>query len=224
MGAGVCVGLCKFWQIILFSRISLGPRTHPQHNQFQFSMCFVQGACSSVYGSCPDPNARLYLNKRGEEVLFFQQTTWKIYGQLYLSKGDDNIKERFDQKELVKGNYGRSLMKDWNPIIPQQMIAPQQKNDNKILAESTKLILSNWVKQAFWVSISKCGAMQGPDKLKFHSSKNIYEKIWRVLCCWPRIFLYLLISLAAGSAYFQVRWGPNLIKWGKWIRRFHTAR
>ena len=30
----------------------------------------------------------------------------------YILRGDDNIKERFDQKELVKGNYGRSLMKD----------------------------------------------------------------------------------------------------------------
>ena len=30
----------------------------------------------------------------------------------YILRGDDNIKERFDQKELVKGNYGKSLMKD----------------------------------------------------------------------------------------------------------------
>ena len=30
-----------------------------------FPLIIIQGTCSSVYGTCPDQNARLYLNKRG---------------------------------------------------------------------------------------------------------------------------------------------------------------
>ena len=40
-----------------------------------------------------------------ESQTVFPTHNMKNKVQLYLSKGDDNLKERFDEKELVKGNY-----------------------------------------------------------------------------------------------------------------------
>jgi len=102
-------GLCRQGRWFVAERGRLDGVCQVPPCQYQQIPILFKGACSSVYGSCPDPNARLYLNKRGvgfcecDEGFSFNTADGRCYRER--TRGPCNSQQTWlslDKKKVAK--------------------------------------------------------------------------------------------------------------------------